>query len=47
MRDTPGIKEFKTEHEAVEFAKERVAEHWVVHCYGPIKDWWVVDWWCQ
>ena len=48
----PGEAEFLTEIEAVEFAKERVAEFWIVHCRGPVprrfnSDVWIVAWWCQ
>ena len=45
--EVPGTRNFSTEIDAVEFAKDRVAEHWIVHCYGPTKSGWVVDWWVQ
>jgi len=45
--DRPGTKKFKTAPEAVAFAKERVAEYWIVHC-RPVGDGtWEVNWWCQ
>ena len=46
-KGVPGVQKFLTEIEAVEFAKDRVAEHWVVHCYGPTRNGWVVEWWVQ
>ena len=46
-KEVPGVQTFLTKIEAMEFAKDRVEEMWVVHCYGPTTKGWVVDWWCQ
>ena len=56
--EKPGFKDFENEKEAIEFAKERVAEMWVTHYYpfnlngkwvddkGEFINW-RVSWWCQ
>jgi hypothetical protein len=45
--ERPGEVEFTTREVAMQFAKARVEENWIVHCYCPKGEKWVVSWWCQ
>lgn len=42
----PGEKKFIFKVDAIEFARQRVVEYWVVHL-RPCKEGWIVVWWCQ
>ena len=45
--ERPGEVAFITRETAMEFAKARIEECWIVHCYHPEEDKWMVAWWCQ
>lgn len=45
--ERPGEESFIARDTAMEFAKARIEENWIVHCYQPNEYKWMVAWWCQ